>query len=357
MPYEQPAEIISAGALTSEGAAELLKPHRKAIQGDPKGDTSKGDEHESDESEEREDTADEEELEDEVEGETEHADDEESSEDEKDEEHEEDEEEPDGDLYEVKVDGKVKKVTLDELRKGYSFTAHNTRRAQDISAKEAAVTAKETEVAESAKAYAIQLQQVKEALATLTPKEPTEQEWDTLYKKDPAAYVKQKAAWDKHKEGLTKLDTEQKEAIAKVQAAEQKKFEAHLASENEKLLNALPAWKDPKVRTKEVSAMTEFGKSLGFSEDELSSVTDSRAVLLLRNAYKYAQAQKVRPDVEKRIAEVRTLTPGSSKFTPGRLSTAQKAVERLEKSGTVEDAVAALQAQRAVGGRPRRGTR
>ena len=348
--FEQPADTISSGALSAENAAELFRPIRKDVEKAPV-DTSEDEEQQSDEPETGEDTPAEEESEVEGASDSEQAGDEETSEDETDEEPVEDEEEPEEKgRYAVKVDGKEHKVTLDELKKGYSFTAHNTRRAQELSTKEVALREQEGTVAAEAKAYADHLAEVKEALAALTPKRP---DWDKLQKENPAEFAKQWAAWDKHDKGIAKLEEEHKLALEKVTAEEQKQLAVHLHLENQKLEAAIPAWKDQKVRTKELAGMTEYAKSRGFSEDELNSVVDHRTVLLLRDAYKHSAAAKARPAAERRVEEVRSLTPGSASSTPGKATVAAKAFERLEKTGSVEDAVAAMQAQR-VANKPRR---
>jgi hypothetical protein len=331
----------AANALT-----QLNLPPR--VKGQPSETQSDESEEELPEGEEAPDEDTEEEAEAEVDDDTEQVDDEEAGEEGDEEAADETDEEP---LHEVKADGKTAKVTLDELKKSYSFTAHNTRTAQANAEKEKALESERTSVIDERKKYAESLTQLKEAIDSLTPAEP---DWDKVLKDNPNEFAKLRAQWSVHKERMAKLEDEQSQALAKVQEDEKKSFETYLVSENEKLVTAIPTWKDSAVRSKEIAAMAEYAKSVGYTPEEISEVTDHRTVRLLRDAYLNAQAQKLRPAIQKRVAEIRSLTPGSSSSTPGRATVAAKAIQRLEKSGSVDDAVAALQAQRAMGGRKRR---
>ena len=91
-------------------------------------------------------------------------------------------------------------------------------------------------------------------------------------------------------------------------------------------------------------AIREFGKSQGFSDTELATVTDPRVVKLLWKAQQFESLQKSKPAVTKRVAEVpKTIKSSSVTSAKGHdKARSQDAMQRLQKTGRVDDAAAAI---------------
>jgi hypothetical protein len=183
--------------------------------------------------------------------------------------------------YTVKIDGEEKNVTADELVKSYQLEQAAQKRMQ-----EAAEIRKNSEV--EVAALAQQREQYAQALQSLeaqlsSAEEKPQEYWDNLYSEDPMEYMRQREAYRDRKEATEKVKAEQ----VRVQEERQQEFvqqhQAHLVKEQEKLLEALPDWKDPDVAAKEKQAIISYAqRNLGFSEAELAATSDSRAVLALR---------------------------------------------------------------------------
>ena len=151
--------------------------------------------------------------------------------------------------YTVKIDGEEKNVTADELVKSYQLEQAAQKRMQ-----EAAEIRKNSE-AEVA-ALAQQREQYAQALQSLeghlnNAEEQPKEYWDNLYSEDPMEYMRQREAYRDRKEAMQKVKAEQERIQEEQQQELVQQRQVFLANEQEKLLEALPSWKDPDVATKE----------------------------------------------------------------------------------------------------------
>jgi hypothetical protein len=245
--------------------------------------------------------------------------------------------------YTVKIDGEEKNVTADELVKSYQLEQAAQKRMQ-----EAAEIRKNSEV--EVAALAQQREQYAQALQSLeaqlsSAEEKPQEYWDNLYSEDPMEYMRQREAYRDRKEATEKVKAEQ----VRVQEERQQEFvqqhQAHLVKEQEKLLEALPDWKDPDVAAKEKQAIISYAqRNLGFSEAELAATSDSRAVLALRKAYLYDELMAKKPVAEKKVKKAPKVTKSGKPTTKAQANANRKkqALERLNKSGSKDDAVAVL---------------
>jgi len=105
----------------------------------------------------------------------------------------------------------------------------------------------------------------------------------------------------------------------------------------------VPEWKDPQKAKAEKALLVEFGRKIGFSEDELKNVYDHRAVIALRKAALYDQMVSKRKDIKPVVNNgPRPVKPSAA----GRVSTTTegtRAKQRLAKTGRVDDAARAIE--------------
>jgi hypothetical protein len=236
----------------------------------------------------------------------------------------------------VKIDGQESELPEDEVVKGYQRGADYTRKTQDLAAKTKAFEAEQVSVRGERQQYATQLTQLADALKNMTPAEP---DWDTLRNEDPAEFAATWASWQRHKQQMEKVDQTRRQAIDAVTKDQVEQLKQHLESENAKLLEAIPHWKDAAVATKEKSELNKYAQSLGYTEQELNQVYDHRVMNVLRKAMLFDKAEKAKPAVRAKIDAVKAATPGPAN-NPNRqpVSAQQKAQQRFVKSGKVQDA-------------------
>ena len=242
-------------------------------------------------------------------------------------------------VFSVKVDGKEVEVTLDELQKGYSRTQDYTRKTQQIAevrkqteAELQAVRAEREQYAQLLSALESQVQQVAQPNI----------DWDRLYQEDPIEWVRQREVMRENQEKSAAIQSEQ-QRLAQLSQQEQAQFmQQRLQQEQEALLAAIPDWKDAKKAQAEKALLVEFGQKIGFTPDELKSVVDHRAVLMLRKAALYDQMMSKRGNIKPVTNNgPRPAKPGAA----GRVSNNTEAVraqQRVAKTGRVDDAANAI---------------
>jgi hypothetical protein len=242
-------------------------------------------------------------------------------------------------VFSVKVDGKEVEVTLDELQKGYSRTQDYTRKTQQI-----AEVRKQTEVElQAVRAEREQYAQLLSALeAQVQQVSQPNIDWDRLYQEDPIEWVRQREVMRENQEKAAAIQSEQ-QRLSQLSQQEQAQFmQQKLQHEQEALLAAIPDWKDAKKAQAEKALLVEFGQKIGFTPEELKSVVDHRAVLMLRKAALYDQMMSKRGNIKPVTNNgPRPAKPGAA----GRVSNTTEAVraqQRVAKTGRVDDAANAI---------------
>lgn len=243
------------------------------------------------------------------------------------------EEEP---SYTVKVDGKEQKVPLKELLSGYQRTADYTKKTQQLAA--------ERRELESIKAerehYVESLKQVKDLLEQAQPKEP---DWDTLIQQDPIQAYRLKMQFDRNREQKASVEAEQAKVRAAQEAEEAKAHVEYLTEQQNRLLEAIPDWKDAKKASAEKAKLIEHGVSYGYTPEELAQVSDARAVMVLRKAMLYDQLQTKQAAIKPSVQQSSVKTARGGNASQSSSNDAARALKRLKSTGDVFDAAKVME--------------
>ena len=239
--------------------------------------------------------------------------------------------------YRVKVGNEELEVDLDELIKGYSRTSDYTKKTQTLAEQRKAIEAERARIDEAAKLrdqYAQRLQVIEQMLAQ------PEENLAELKETDPIGYTMRVAERLERDKQLEAIRQERLQLAARQQAEYQEQLKNHLASEAEKLRSAIPEMGDDvkgEVIRKEIR---DYARSIGWSDQELASVYDHRAVLALYQAMRYTKLQKGKPAVTKKVAEApKMLKSGTTtKTTTAEQDAIKKMRAKLAKSGDKRDA-------------------
>ena len=240
--------------------------------------------------------------------------------------------------YRVKVGNEELEVDLDELIKGYSRTSDYTKKTQTLAEQRKAIEAERTRIDEAAKLrdqYAQRLTVIEQMLAS-----QPEENLAELKETDPIGYTMRVAERLERDKQLEAIRQERQQLAARQQAEYQEQLKNHLASEAEKLKSAIPEMGDDvkgEVIRKEIR---DYARSIGWSDQELASVYDHRAVLALYQAMQYTKLQKGKPAVTKKVAEApKMLKSGTTtKTTTAEQDAMKKMRAKLAKSGDKRDA-------------------
>ena len=242
--------------------------------------------------------------------------------------------------YKVKAAGEEKEVTLDELVKGYQLGADYTKKTTEVAEQRKAVEADRQAIEEAKYArdtYAQRLQAIEEFIVAQSPQE----DLNSLKENDPIGYAVKVAELSERKEQLQAIRAEQYR-IAQMQQSEQARaMSERVAQEASKLAQVLPEFSDPTKGENLRKEIRTYGKALGFSEEELSSVYDSRHVVTLHKAMLYDKLQKSKPALTKKIAEApKMLKSGTAQTKTSNSETVKKQSQQLRQTGRVRDAAA-----------------
>lgn len=260
----------------------------------------------------------------------------ESSEEVEGDEEESEEEAPRDEKFVVKVDGKEIEVPKEELIRGYQREADYTRKTQKL-AEERKLVESEFQQVRAEREYTSQL--IGQLQQKLQEYEPPEPDWNRLEVEDPTEYARQWTSHQRRQQQKYAIQAEELR-IAQLQNADaQKHIQATLAAETARLKEKIPEWNSPEKAKAEGKALLEYGQILGFSEQELNTITDSRALLALHKAWKYDQMMSKRPEFQAKIKKApRMVTPGSAGNVSSKSSDLNNAKKRLAQTGSVRDA-------------------
>ncbi len=263
-----------------------------------------------------------------------------------------DEDDDDGDQYgtldlstTLEVDGE--EITIEELRSGHLRQKDYTRKTQELAEHRKAVEAKDQEMDRERAEYAQLLPALAERIQQEAKQEP---DWDTLYDADPVMAAKAERQWRKEQEGrvaqLQAVQAEQ-QRMQQIEAQKQEQMQqSYLEQQRHILPDIIPEWRDKKVAATEATQIRDFLLGEGFSEQDVSGMSNATLVKLARKAMLYdrgeTRANEVKAKPKKPRAKI--LKSGSRASQPKRTSAAQEAQNRARKTGRVNDAAAAIKA-------------
>ena len=170
------------------------------------------------------------------------------------------------------------------------------------------------------------------------PVRPDAKLWD----EDPIEAMRQTELYRQKMEDFQAESAKHQHLQQQAMAEKQKQMQEALNQQQVALKERIPEWQNEETATKEKAEIRRFGLSIGYTEDEMAQVYDSRAVLLFRDAMRYNQLQTKRGKV-KQAPQGKSLAPGTP--TPGEPQQLRKgkAMKRLAQTGHIKDAQAVFE--------------
>lgn len=243
------------------------------------------------------------------------------------------------DTAKVKLeDGSV--VSIADLKRGTLFQADYTRKTQALSEEKKTFETQHQQVSEYARTLNQQRDFLLQAAKQFLPAPPDR----ALINTDIFGYQNAVADYQEKMGIITQLQQAAQAEKARVEQEQSLARQEAVKREAQKLTEVMPELSKPenyqKFWSETVNTMSEYG----FSADELNeSANDHRFYKVFRDLMKYRkairQAPKVRDDMQKK-----PVMSGGKRMDPKAKTTrdAQAKSERLRRTGSVNDAVAAL---------------
>jgi len=252
-------------------------------------------------------------------------------------------------LFDITVNGKSQRVSLDELKEGYSKGSDYTKKTMELSEQRRSIDTELNAISKDKEAvkqmredYMNKLQVVEQNIQT-----DDNIDWVTLAQTDPTDYAVKKAEYDRKKELQSQVQQE-KQRLAKEQRKEQEEiYQRHIENERGKLLNMMPVFGDEQKAPKLMKDISEFAMKQGYTEQEVSMVVDHRAVKTLHDAMKYNQLLEKKGLRDKKVKPTNRVVSSegknNSRSTDKQLRVNDR-MKKLQKSGNIKDAQKVLSA-------------
>ena len=235
--------------------------------------------------------------------------------------------------YEVKVNGQTLNVTLDELLQGYQREADYTRGKQDLSLEKSRLDQTLQQSQTEINQKLAKLNDLNNSAQSQLQAEYANVDFEKLYEDDPVEASKLEHKMRKRAENLQRIQYETHQA----QNVELQKF---IQGEQSKVLSLVPEFNDPGKASKLKSDMKSYLTNVGYNNQEINTIYDSRQVLLIRDAVAYDKIRRANPKVKKKVLNApKVMRSGTTKTNAEQVARLRnEKLNRLKKTGKVADA-------------------
>ncbi len=256
----------------------------------------------------------------------------------------------------VKVNGEERRVTLNELQRGYQMESDYRRKTADhADTVRAFDTERETVKAERSH-YAQQLDGIIQQVVPIL--QAQEQSLMTMLDEnspnyDPVGYQREKAKLDVQKEQAGNAIRERQAIAQREDLDRQAKYVAEVKRNEQLLVEAVPAWgKDVAKGKAEILAIKDYVVGQGVPRERADKTTEAPLLLMARKAKAWDefQADKAKIPAKKKVIVPKTVKPGaatSRKKPDSKVVVHRNNMKRLFKTHTRKDAAAAIGSLRA----------
>lgn len=249
-------------------------------------------------------------------------------------------------IVEVVVDGEAMEVSLKDLKQNFSANKYIEQNIQRAVEHRKSAERAEQQLNQVYQQQYDQLMKLSQMLDNLAEPEDTV-DWERLKLEDPATYLVKR---EEQREIYARKQAIQQEAESKRQQQAQLQAEAMqrlIQSEAQELASKLPEMKDPKLAAKLKEKFVSVAGEYGYTPQEVGTVVDHRALLVLRDAIKWrdyqANKEKVlksgKDDAYKKV-RMKSTSKSSGQQSSKRL--ADKLRAKARQTGRVEDVAATL---------------
>ena len=244
----------------------------------------------------------------------------------------------DTNLIPVKINGKEERWTLDQLKQSAAGQGYINQKMQENAALEKHYKEQAQALAQQQQQVLAMYQQAQQG-GLQAPTPPSKE----LFDQDPIGYMEAKLTYDEakaaHDQQLVQLQGMQQQQAQQQQAAKQ----AYLAEQAEVLKQYIPEIADPEKGEKLKAGIIDTGVHYGFTPEEMASVADARYVRALNDARKYRQLIANKKKSQSKADGVRPVVKAGAKKRPdGQAATRKKAQQRLQKTGSIDDALSLM---------------
>jgi hypothetical protein len=240
--------------------------------------------------------------------------------------------------FTVKAAGEEKEVTLDELKKSYQLGSDYTKKTQEVAEQRKVIDQEAKAIIEARKVrddYAQRLQAVEQFLVGSND---SPEDLAAMKENDPIGYAVKVAEMTEKKDQLQQVNAERQRIAQEQESDRSANMQKYVEAEANKLTQSLPEFSDKAKGEQIRNEIRNYGKKVGFTDDELSQVYDSRHVLVLHKAAQYDKLMAGKAGVKKKVANAPKMVKGGAKVKQSVTDKQKKLQQRLLQTGDARDA-------------------
>jgi len=242
--------------------------------------------------------------------------------------------------YTVKVNGQESQVTLEDLKQGYSGQEYVQQGMQDVANKrkeaESVYEALNNERQQMAELY----QSLQNGGLAQLPEKPTKE----LFEADPIGYMKQNLEYEEQKGAYDQQIAQLQQVSQQHSEASQNAQQAYLTEQMQILQRDIPEFADSVKGGKLKDQLVSVGSNhYGYTNEEISNITDARAIKVLNDAMKYQDiiSGKTKAKVKTQSARP-VLKPGAKKTATPNAKVRSRQKAKLKETGSIDDAISLI---------------
>jgi len=242
--------------------------------------------------------------------------------------------------FTVKAAGEEKEVTLDELVTSYQLGSDYTKKTQEVAEQRKVIDQEAKAIIEARQVrdeYSQRLQSLQEFLNVGTE---SKEDLSVMKENDPIGYAVKVAEMTEKKDQLQKVQTEQRRIAQEQESDRSVEMQRYVEQEANKLTQSLPEFSDKAKGEQIRNDIRTYGKKVGFTDDELSQVYDSRHVIVLHKAAQYDKLMSNKARAKKKVAKAPRTLKGGAKVKQNVADRTKKQMQKLQQSGSARDAAA-----------------
>lgn len=248
-------------------------------------------------------------------------------------------------VFSVTVDGEEIEATLADLKKAFSGEGAIAKRLQQATEMQRELESAKRSVEQELDTGRQRLVDAFKTFDALMFQPSVPKPDLSLQKTDPQQYLIQMENYREDQARVNARRSQVHGALQQYEAQKQQQREALQHENSQKLLEVLPALKDPTEGPKLANQITEAAQSYGFSPEEVSQAVDYRLFQMAADAAAYRalkNQQTAQPQVT--TPKTKVLRPGTAKAKQQTVKARQqKAVyRRAAETGSVEDVAATM---------------
>jgi hypothetical protein len=251
--------------------------------------------------------------------------------------------------YAIKVDGEEIEVSLDELQSGYQRQKDYTKKTQALAEQRKEYEAKAAKLEQLQTQY-LQQAQLANELLNRDLKKFEVVDWESLKLTDPVGYVQKQIELNDVRQRQQQLQQQAQQAYEYNQQVQAQEMSQYLELQRKEAMQRFPDWRDSEKAEAHKAALFNYGKTVGYTDEQMGGVNNALDLVVLDKAMKYDEMVKAKqgitkktttPAVRKRV-KVKGVAPKGSLQAKAKAQIYTEKSAALRKSGSLKDAASLM---------------